>query len=311
MATHIVQSPQWGEAKTKCGTPAVRVGTTQYTLHKMPYTGYFVANSPKVDPFEIDWPAIKKSAEEHSAVVVNFDIPNILTNANNARGAEELFKKYCVRAPRNTFAKSNVILDITKSEEELLANMHKKHRYNIGIAQRKGVSVKEGKNQEDFDLFFDLVKKTAERQKYFVRPKRYYQTIWNTLAPIGMTHLLIAQRQKMPLAAWMLFTYANVLYYPYGGSAEEHKTLQASTLIGWEAIKLGKRLGCQSFDMWGAADNPNDEHDPYHGFTTLKIRYGGKHVTYIDSYDLVINKPAYDLYNVAQNIRWKLLKALK
>ncbi len=311
MRRHIVQSKEWGEVKSKYGTPAVSVGGVQYTLHKIPFSNYYFANCPKVDPFGIDWDEIKESAKGRGAFVVNFDVPNVIKGSDEFVKAEEIFKQHCVRSPRDTFAKANVLLDLAKSEDELLADMHKKHRYNIGLAQRNGVAVKEAADQADFDVFYDLLKSAADRQKYYVRPKSYYQIIWNELSPKKMAHILTTEHNGNPLSSWMLFRHENTLYYPYGGSSERHKNLFASNLIGWEAIKLGKRLGCSVFDMWGAATDPNDKKDPYHGFTNFKLKFGGKHVVYIDSYDLVVNKQIYDLFNAAQDIRWKILNLLR
>jgi len=311
MVAHIVQSKEWGDAKAKNGTPAYRVGSTQYTLHKIPFTHYFVANSPKVNPFEIDWDAVKKSALDNNAFAVNFDVPNVIKDTDEGRKAEEIFQARCIKSPRDTFAKANVLLDLTQSEGELLANMHKKHRYNIGVAQKGGVTVRRAQNTADFDSFYRLLKTTADRQKYYVRAKEYYQIIWDTLAPKGISHILIAEKSGSPLAAWMLFCYENILYYPYGGSSDTEKNLFASNLLGWEAIRFGKQQGCRTFDMWGAAVDPNNKKDTYYGFTTFKLKFGGQHVLYIDSYDLVINKPVYDAYNAAQHVRWKLLNAIK
>jgi len=109
----------------------------------------------------------------------------------------------------------------------------------------------------------------------------------------------------------MLFVYDKTLYYPYGGSSEDHKNLFGSNMVAWEAMKLGKDYDCDTFDMWGAAEDPNDTTDPWHGFTNFKMKFGGKHVTYMDSYDLVINPMMYNMFNLANTIRWKILNAIK
>jgi len=85
----------------------------------------------------------------------------------------------------------------------------------------------------------------------------------------------------------MFFVYDGVLYYPYGGSSSKYRNLQASTLVGWEGLLLGKRLGCKVVDLWGASEDPDDRTDPEWGFTNFKKKFGAKHVKYIPSYDLV------------------------
>lgn len=310
MSTHIVQSPQWGKVKTALGTKAIRVGEVQYTKHKIPLIPFYYAYCPKVTPKNIDFNALRESLKKNNCISINFDVPNVLKTSPEAKTAIALFEKQsCVKAPKDTFAKYNILLDITKSEEELLTNMHTKHRYNTKYAQKRGVWIHRN-NPEDFEVFYTLLKQTAERQHYYIHPKRYYEQIWLSLKPQGMCHTLTAKYQNKPLVSWMLFNYDGVLYYPYGGSTEEYKQLHASNLMGWEAIKLGKQLGCHTFDMWGACENLEDTKDPWWGFTNFKLKFGGKYVEHIDSYDLVLNKPLYKAFNLANEIRWKLLKAI-
>ena len=309
---HIVQSPEWGEFKSEMGTTAIRAGGVQYTKHEIPFTNFFYGYAPRVNPTDIDWVVLKKSLRENQCVAINFDVPNVVALTDGAKIAEKIFKEHkCKIAPRSTFAKANVLLDISKPENELLENMHKKHRYNIKYAEKQGVVVRKGESEKDFEIFYTLLLETAERQKYFIHPRNYYQKLWEMLGPKGMAHILIAEFEGVPLTAWMLFTYDGVLYYPVGGSSEGQKNLQHSLAVAWEAIRLGKEKGCKIFDMWGAAEIPNDEDDPWFGFTQFKMRFGGEFVRYIDSCDFVINEPVYKLFNTANSLRWKILNLIK
>jgi lipid II:glycine glycyltransferase (peptidoglycan interpeptide bridge formation enzyme) len=312
MAKHVVQSSEWGTVKSACGTPAVRVGDIQYTKHKVPFTDYYYGYCPKVDPNVIDFDGLKKSLLENNCINVNFDVPNIVANTPEATKAIEIFTSQgCEKSPRDQFAKSNILLDLSPAADDLLNLMHPKQRYNSKYAQKKGVIVKTAQTQQDFDIFYSLLGDTAERQKYYVKNKSYYQKIWDILRPLNMCHVLTAEYEGIALASWMLFVYEGVLYYPFGGSSEKHKNLFASTLLGWEAILLGKKLCCTTFDMWGAADNIDDTTDPWWGFTNFKLKFGGKYVKYMDSYDLIVNGPMYKAFSLANNLRWKILKAVK
>jgi len=311
MNRHIVQSPDWGDFKSSYGTLAVRVDDIQYTKHKIPGSPFFMGYSPKVDPFKIDFTAMAESLEKNNCVAINFDVPNIITGSEEAPKAIELLEKRCEKAPRDTFAKYNIIMDIAKSEDEILENMHKKCRYNIRYAQKNEVLVKRGETREDFDIFYTLLAETALREKYYIHPKQYYQKLWELMHPKEICHLLIATKDSEALSAWMLFTYENTLYYPYGGSSEKHRNLFGSNLIGWEAIKLGKSYNCTGFDMWGACKDMADTSDPWWGFSNFKLKFGGKHVAYIDSYDFVINRSMYKLFSVANKVRWELLTLKK
>lgn len=312
--THIVQSSQWGKFKTKMGTEAIAVGDTkkiQYTKHKIPFVNAYMAYAPKVNPFDIDFKLLKESLENEECIAINFDVPNIMVGSPDEENAIKALKKYCKKSPKDTFAKSNVILDLSASEDEILSNMHKKHRYNIKLAEKKGVYAKIAESKEDFDIFYKLLEETSQRQKYYIHSKEYYESAWDTLRDENMCQILIAMHEDTPLASWMLFNYEDTLYYPYGGSSNEKKHLQASTFIAWEAIKLGKSLNLKTFDLWGASKDPNDETDDWHGFTNFKLRLGGKHVTYIDSFDYLVNDSMYLMFNTANSLRWKILNLIK
>jgi hypothetical protein len=311
MKTHILQSQLWGKFKNEFGTPTVFAGNVLYTKHPIPFTSAFYGYCPRVNPLAVDFDALKKSLAENSCVAVHFDVPNIVKGSPEETSAIKVLEEHCERSPRDEFAKANFILDITKSEDELLAQMHNKQRYNINYAARKGVTVREADKPEDFETFFSLYKETGIRQKYYYRSRAYLEKMWTIFKDAGVAHILTAEYEGKPLAAWMLFVYDNVLYYPYGGSTEENRNLQASCLIGWEAIKLGKNYGAEVFDMWGAAEDLNNTADPYYGFTSFKAKFGASHVLYIDSYDYVINPSMYKIFNTANSLRWKLLNVLR
>ena len=256
---------------------------------------------------------MEQSLKQNNCFVINFDVPNVIAGTEEGKKAEELLKQKGEQSPKDTFAKHNLLLDLTKSEEELFANFHTKNRYNIRYAQKSGVKVRQAAttSTKDFETFYELLKDTSIRQKYYIHPKEYYQLIWELLQPKGIAHILLAEFNGEVLASWMLFTYENVLYYPYGGSLNKLQNLFPSNLIGWEAVRFGKYKNCHTFDMWGAAENPQNKEDPWYGFTNFKIKFGAKHVQYIDSYDFILNKTMHLLFNTANDLRWKILKVLK
>lgn len=307
---HIVQSKEWGEIKTLLGTPAIRTNGFQYTKHKIPFTNYFYGYCPKVNPSHIQWDVVKKSAEKENVIAINFDCPDITTENPQSKDMEEVLKTNCLPSSKQTFAKYNVLLDITKSEEKLLAAMHPKTRYNIRSAQKNGITAREGKDS-DISTFTDLQKQAAQRQRFFIHTDKYYETIWRVLGSKGIAKLLIAYHDSKPVTCWMLYIHHKTLYYPYGGSSGEYQNLFPNNLVCWEAIKLGKKFGCETFDMWGASKDPNDTTDPRYGFTRFKLGFGGKHVEYINSYDLVINQSLYQIFNTANRARWLILNTFK
>ncbi|MBI4091156.1 peptidoglycan bridge formation glycyltransferase FemA/FemB family protein, partial [candidate division WWE3 bacterium] len=248
---HVLQSDAWGEAKTKIGTPAVQAGGVQFTKHKIPATAFFYGYAPKINPFEIDWRELSKKAAENNCVVINFDCPNVPRNDPEAGAAEKVLSEKCSKSPRNTFAGANVILDISPPEDELLAGMHPKTRYNVRYAEKSGIFVREGL-EGDLKTFTKFQRETARRQNFFVHNDSYYETVWETLRKYGMAKLLVAEFKGRPVSAWLFLVYEKTLYYPYGGWNKEHQNLFPNNLLCWEGIKMGKRAGCETFDMWGA-----------------------------------------------------------
>jgi lipid II:glycine glycyltransferase (peptidoglycan interpeptide bridge formation enzyme) len=292
---HIVQSNAWGEVKSKIGTPAARVGDVQFTLHKLPLLPFNVGYCPKVDVGKIDWEKLKEAGKQHRCIFIKIE-PN---QQFDDRLTQQL------RPSKPIFATQTILLDITKPEEELLKNMKSKTRYNVRLAQRKGVVVEEREDDDALKIFLRLQRETAKRQGFFVHPDSYYRTVWEVLHPKGMAYLLIANVQKEPVVAWMLLEHDQTLYYPYGGSSTKYRNYMPSNLMMWEAIKLGKKLGCKVFDMWGATD---DKTDPWYGFTRFKLGFGGYLVSFPGAYDLILNPYLYYPFIAADRLRWIFLE---
>jgi lipid II:glycine glycyltransferase (peptidoglycan interpeptide bridge formation enzyme) len=212
---------------------------------------------------------------------------------------------------KEMFPRFNFLLDIARSDQDLMANMHEKTRYNIGLAQRKGVQVVEQNDEEGFKTYLQIYFETVKRQGYYGHDEKYHRNIWETLKAQNMAHILIGYYEKTPLTAWMLLNFHNILYYPYGGSRMQNRNVQTSNLVAWEAIQLGKRLNCSIFDMWGAMGPNPDTTDPWFGFHRFKSGYGPQHVEYLGTFDLLINPPMYQMYQKLDvwRSKWLSIKA--
>jgi len=318
LVTHVIQSWEWGEFRKSLEIPVLRYGlykntkltkAFQLTLHKIPFTNQYVGYLPK-GPFpdkELA-EALKKIGRENRCAFVKTE-PDILIG-NWKLEIGNFFRI----SPKSLFTKYNFILDLTKSENELLKDMHPKTRYNIRIAQKHGVKVEERIDDEAFKIYLKLYFETTSRQGYHGHNKYYHQKVWDTLKQSKMARLLIATYNNKPLTAWMLLNFKDTLYYPYGGSSKLHPEVMANNLIAWEAIKLGKKLDCKNFDMWGALDPNASTKNPWFGFHRFKMGYGGKLVEYIGTYDLVFNWPIYLFFTLIDKLtplKIFLLKLLK
>ena len=302
LVTHVIQSWEWGEFRKKLGIPLLRYGlytngklskAFQLTLHKIPFTNQYVGYLPKGPaPDKQLAQALKKIGQVHNCAFIKIE-PNIQID-NGQLTIDNSFKK----SPKPLFTKYNFVLDLTKSEEELLKNMHPKTRYNIRVAQKHGVKVEERVDDEAFEIYLKLYFETARRQGYHGHNQNYHRKVWQTLNREKMARILIAYYQKEPLTAWMLINFKDTLYYPYGGSSKNHPEVMGSNLVAWEAIKLGKKLKLKKFDMWGALGPDASHSDPWYGFHRFKQGYGGKLVEYVGTYDLVFNWPVYLMFTI-------------
>ncbi len=295
--THVIQGWEWGEFRKSLGLPLLRYGlfkdgrlqkAFQLTLHKIPYTKFFVGYLPK-GPFpdkELA-EALTKIAKENNCAFIKVEPDILLTNKPSA-----VYPKF-LPSPKALFTRYNFVLDLNPTEEELLKNMHQKTRYNIRLAEKKGVRVEERDDEASLKIYLDLYFETTKRQNYHGHNREYHTKVFETFKKEGKARFLIAFYNKTPLTAWMLLNFNNKLYYPYGGSSLKHREVMASNLVAWEAIKLGKKLGLKKFDMWGAlGHNPNPK-DPWYGFHKFKMGYGGTLEEYPGTYDLVFNSPLY------------------
>jgi lipid II:glycine glycyltransferase (peptidoglycan interpeptide bridge formation enzyme) len=308
--THPLQSKQWAIFREKTGVKVVKLKDFFITIHKIPHTKYTIGYLPKGP--DINLKLIKDLTEigkKENCIFIQIE-PNIKSkkiknyNFKNLKpSAHPLFTKY------------NFILDITKSEEELLKNMHPKTRYNIKIAQKKGVKIFEDNSQKAFNEYLRLTDETTKRQKFYAHDKKYHQLMWETLKYSKdktkdelTAHLFKAEYKGETLVTWIIFVLGDSLYYPYGASSKKYKEAMASNLMMWEVIKFGKRLGLKKFDMWGALGENPDPNDPWYGFHKFKKGYGPTLVEYIGSYDLIIKKNLYYIYKVLNKIRWLFLR---
>lgn len=310
VAPHPLQSWQWGEARKKMGIDILRVGeftgdilgnVFQLTFHKIPHTPFTIGYLPRsVIPSKEVIDCIVEEARKRKAVFVKIE-PYI------TRQKGELVSLLSVRESSHPlFPSWTQVLDLTKSEEDLMVGMKSKTRYNIRVAQKHGVIVRELTNDEGFEMFAKLYFATTQRQEYRGHDKAYHQTIFETLKG-DTAHILIAFYQGKPLAAYELFLFNDVLYYPYGGSSLEYKEMMASNLLMWEAIRFGKAHGAKVFDMWGSLPPDYDQETPWAGFTRFKEGFGGEFVEFVGSYDLVLNNALYSLYNLADKVRRTVL----
>ncbi len=316
LAGHPLQTWEWGEFRERVGTKVVRYGIfekeklmepVQVTIHPIPHTPWAIGYYPKGSKITRETVEIlEKIAKENNCVYIKCE-PMVEANgkqqiANNMGKLGKFVKG------RSLFTRHNFVLDVTPSEEDLLAKMKSKTRYNIRLAKKKGVTVEIDNSDKAFERYLELTEETTKRQGFYAHSTEYHRKMWEVLKRARMAELMVAKYQNKIITAWVLFTHNDTLYYPYGASTREHRNLMASNLVMWEVIRLAKKKKLKYLDMWGALGLEPDKNDPWYGFHKFKSGYGGRHVTYVGTWDYVAQPLLYYPLRVVEWVRWKMLK---
>ena len=202
---------------------------------------------------------------------------------------------------------ATLILDLGKTEEELLAGMHQKTRYNIHLAEKKNLTINQEKNLE---VFWELMNKTGSRDKFGLHRKTHYEKVLES----PMVYQLTAYENKRPVACAVFARFGDSFTYLYGASDYEHRNLMAPYLLQWQGIRIGKNAGCRWYDFFGVApqlrsatlgqaDYEYDARHQYAGVTRFKLGFGGAPQQSAGTLDVVIDRKKYKVYNFLRKLR--------
>ncbi len=198
--------------------------------------------------------------------------------------------------PRSVFR-----LDIRgKSEEALMAGFSQKLRYNIRLAQRRGVVIREG-TREDLKIFHALMTETARRDRFLARPLGYFERIWDEMGPGHMT-LLLAYFQDEPIAGAIPIFYGDKTWYAFGASSDRHRSVMPNYLLQWEMIRRAAARGDGVYDLRGVLDNT----DISNGLYLFKRRSGGHLHRFIGEVYAPYKPVIYRLYRLAERLYMSL-----
>lgn len=311
---HPLQTNNWAEFRKKMGVEIIQNTEFVLSIHKISHLPWTIGYLPKGPlPTKEMLVKLQEIGKREKCIFIQLE-PNVIKEESLNILISQYPNIYPSAHP--LFTRYTFVLDLTKSEEELLKTMHPKTRYNIKIAQKHNVKVVEDNSSAAFETYLKLTFETTRRQGFYAHTEKYHRLQWQTLHHKTIksqlsSHLLLAKYQEKILVAWIVFIYKDILYYPYGASSTEHRETMASNLMMWETIRFGKKLGLKKFDMWGAMGPNPDPKDPWYGFHRFKQGYGPKLVEFVGSYDLIINPILYQLYKIADKIRWTILKITK
>jgi peptidoglycan pentaglycine glycine transferase (the first glycine) len=318
---HLLQSWAWGELKGRFGWSAVRVRTpagdaaAQILFRRLPL-GLSLAYIPRGPA--VEWVSdeqcrtlfalIHAEVKKRRAILLKVEPdlwgPDSSLDSPQATAAVN-FLKTSAFIPADTIQpRTSLVIDLSSDEAALLAAMKQKTRYNIRLAEKKGVTIRQGRT-EDVTTFYQLAQITAARDSFGVHSLDYYRAAYDIFAP-DRCALLVAEFEGRPLAALMAFRFGREAYYFYGASANEQRNLMAPYLLQWEAIRWAKSQGCTHYDLWGIPDaDPvtleaefGQRHDGLWGVYRFKRGFGGQWVQSIGAFDYVYSPLLYQFYKL-------------
>jgi peptidoglycan pentaglycine glycine transferase (the first glycine) len=201
--------------------------------------------------------------------------------------------------------KNTAFSDLVNGDDVLLAGMKSKWRYNIRLAQRRGITVRQG-TSDDLRAFYAMYAETGARDGFLIRPYSYYASTWQTMLaaqqdpanPAGGALLLAEHEEEaVPVAGLFLMKYQDRAWYFYGASTDRRRRDMPNHLLQWEAMRWALLHGCRVYDWWGAPTDLDDPLDAMQSVWKFKQGFGAVFQPHIGAWDLVINSPLYALYS--------------
>lgn len=239
-----------------------------------------------------------QKAKENKSSWIRFD----LIEKEDLEILKQIFPKILKKAPHDMQPKEIFIMDISLSEEELFQKMKAKTRYNIKLAEKKGVKIFSSRDPKDLKVFFDLINKTADRKKIHSHPFVHYQKMWETL-PKEIVELYLAEFEGKIVAGNLMTFYGGVATYLHGGLDGESRHLMAPFLLQWRGIQEGKKRGCQWYDFGGCYSKTEDAGKQ--GITRFKKSFSPETDFFetMGSYDIILSPFNYYFYKFLQKVK--------
>lgn len=326
---HLLQTKEWAEVKSQFGW---RAATKVWGDPKDPDAAALILNraisiagmGPKLrimylpkGPLLRDWgdqnlrgsvlDDLTELARQKRAIFMKIDpdvslgrgIPGTTEADHNSVGKsvlDDLASRGFHYSDEQIQFRNTVLIDLSPSEDELLASMKQKTRYNIRLATRKGVSVRAG-TQKDLPMLYQMYADTSLRDGFTIRGEAYYQYVWNIfMAQDEPTcQPMIAEVDGEPVAGVMIFCFSGRAYYLHGMSSALHRNKMPNYLLQWEAMKYARDKGCMIYDLWGAPEDFN-ESDSMWGVFRFKQGLGGEVLRTMGAYDLPNRPTIFKMY---------------
>jgi lipid II:glycine glycyltransferase (peptidoglycan interpeptide bridge formation enzyme) len=335
---HVLQSWEWGMVKGQTGWRATRrvlrdeeghvLAALQFLDRQLlPFVPLRIGYVPKgpvtnwhdLRLAEAALECIEAIAKRRNCIFVKID-PDVLEQHDEGIRLRHLFRQRGWRtSPEQIQFKNTAMSDLRPDEETLLEKMKSKWRYNIRLAERRGITVRQG-TADDLETFYRLYQQTSARDGFLIRPYSYYQTTWERFLaaeqeganPAGGA-LLLAEHvdEAKPLAGIFLLRYDKRAWYFYGASSEQRRRDMPNYLLQWEGMRWARARGCTVYDWWGAPTDPDDPEDAMQGVWQFKQGFGTVFAQHVGAYDYPVLPWLYRIYTELMPSAMALLRRLR
>jgi lipid II:glycine glycyltransferase (peptidoglycan interpeptide bridge formation enzyme) len=240
------------------------------------------------------WHEVDSACKRNKAIFLKVE-PDAWVSSSLVTHPSFLISSHNIQPPRT------IVIPIAEAEDQILARMKPKCRYNIRLAEKKGITVRAW---DDIPAFHEMMTVTGGRDNFGVHSKEYYQRAYELFHPKGTCELLVAEYEGKPLASLMVFANGKRAWYVYGASNDHERNRMPTYLLQWEAIRWAKARGCGEYDLWGVPDeneetleaNFETRHDGLWGVYRFKRGFGGEVKRAAQALDRVYNPLLYWLY---------------
>lgn len=303
----LLQSERWLRFQESTGKDIIPFSDGDFhangILHELPVVGtyLYVPRGPMIDaPGDIAEGTRKLVAHARSAGAKWIRVePETEAMLDSMRKSCE---ERIIKAPHDMQPRETFVVDVSKTEEELLAGMKSKTRYNIRLAEKKGVQVTISRDGEYREAFIDLVRGTALRKGLVPHPVAYYQRMLDAF--LGETSaLFVASHGDDILGINLVVRHGGTATYLHGGSSTVKREHMAPFLLQWAAMRDARNAGCTWYDFGGV--KTGDGKDDWEGITRFKTGFSPATVPKRTpgSYDIVLDRRAYRTYDMLRLVR--------
>ena len=251
-----------------------------------------------------------KSYLPRNCVFIRFEPPWQINNeqAGNNKEMNDLFLSAGFKKAAATVQPPDtVIIDLSVKREQILSQMKSKWRYNVSLAEKKGVHVKTC-GAEEIDTFYNLLRETALRDGIAVHGITYYRTLFELNGE--NLRLYMASHEGEVLAAIVVLFRGKEATYLYGASSNNKRNLMAPYALQWKAMQDAKDRGCLYYDLFGIPPDEDPNH-PMAGLYRFKTGFGGQIIHRPGSWDYAYKGLIYSLFNIAEKFRKKIFNLKK